>query len=336
MSCCESIIQHYSDPVHARVSLDNDRRVPYFDLPGNSPLPNLSSICAAWYKKLCEVSPSGDGTTKNRSGSHHADIARNLLSAYGETLHLCLRPRRESETKVKIAATAQKQDLGVGSIIEVIQQYEILVAHFVCRNVAQSDDADQVEGEEKRTEAEVGADTCTADSEPTFDSKGIALLLLEDIMLWTANLPNDEETLWKIRSILLPCLLRLLRHAIALLRERDLNESKSPLVIATVAAAAFVGDGTMDCGSIRIGNLLHWAVSPEEETGGESSLLSLASALDQCNPYPLSVIRREDECRVSRLTQANGFLTRSAIDWSSKSSCFEAGWVSKPMWQSRA
>ena len=325
LSCCESIIHHYSDPVHARVcSLDNERRVPYFaDLPDNSALPDLSRICAVWHKKLCGTSASGDDA--HISGSHHADIARDLLSAYDATLHICQRPRRDTKVN-KIAATAQKQDLGLGAIIEVIQQYELLVAHFVCRNVAQSDDADKVEGEYKRTE--VGAQTCSADSEPTFDSEKIALQLLEDIMRWTTELPNDEESLWKIQNILLPCLLQLLRHTIALLRERDLNESKSALVIATVAAVAFVGDGTKDCGSINLGNVLHCAL-PEEAGGESSSLLSLASALDQCNPYPLSVIRDNGEHRSSRLTLSNEFLTRSTIDWTSKASCFEAGWVSK-------
>ncbi|EJK50846.1 hypothetical protein THAOC_30048 [Thalassiosira oceanica] len=318
LSCCESIIQHYSDPVHARVSLDNERRVPYFDLPGNA-VPSLSPICAVWHKKLSGASASGDDA--NRSGSHHADIARDLLSAYGETLHLCQRPR--CDTKVKTAATAQKQDLGVGTIVEVVQQYELLVAHFACHNVAPSDDADKVEGEDKRTQ--VGADNCSADSEPSFDSEEIARQILEDIMQWTTKLPNDKENLWKIQNNLLPCLLRLLRHAIALLRERDLNESKPALVIATVAAVAFVGDGTMDCGSINLGNLLRWAL-PEEAGGESSSLLSLASALDQCNPCPLSVIRHKEEYRISRLTLTNNFLTRSAIDWTSKSSCFEAGW----------
>ena len=359
---------------------------PYFDAILGRPMPDLPPFCDFWYRRLIEASISqassfceidnenNDLTIANKRAAFTA--ARELLCCYESIIHPCVKKLRH----VQSTELDGDKNLPLQSIIEIVSHYELLLVHFIqlaiphdsketgrkekCKvaseNIAKVtyerneiiEDMNELSGKFEKIEV-IEAIKSTHGECQGFDAGDTIYAIADDITQWTAKLPNEnKELLWKIRNILLPYLLRLAGHAVALLSPPngdvsigsgtgatclyflDSNEVKKALAVATVVAAPFVGDGNSKSGSFGIGSLLEWILQKPCIEGTSFGVLSLAhtvkhsslspiakdaySETEQCNPHsmmPLASIL------------SNDFLTRPVIDCSVKTSHFGAEWT---------
>ncbi|KAL7432808.1 hypothetical protein ACHAXH_001882, partial [Discostella pseudostelligera] len=165
-------------------------------------------------------------------------------------------------------------------------------------------------------------------------------IIADDIFHLSTNLPkktNDESTLWKVRNVLLPCLLRLIEHSVVLLTVCTNNQKLSnqtmnasviqhSLAIATVVAVPFVGDGKLNSGTYSIGSLLDWIQDCDKESGKKDapsmpSILSLAYTLQRCS------IPQNNANEQSQSIMLSNFMQRSVVDFSVPSAHAIAPWT---------
>jgi len=168
-------------------------------------------------------------------------------------------------------------------------------------------------------------------------------IIADDILQWSIKLPKKgKPELWKVRNVLLPCLLRLMEHSVRVLtlsNNKDIarslcnTQTRESLAVAAVAAISFVGDGKLKSGVFGIGSLLDWTMESTSENGNKDAHqtmpahhLSLTHTLRRCSPSPIS--KTEEINTTHEIPVSSYFMTRSVIDWSVPANHFDAPWVS--------
>lgn len=360
---CASIVKHYSDPIHFASSLTSgerdggsdqnsysgsaatkclDKSAPYFDTILGGPMPDLAPVCDFWYRKLLDASAS--------STSLGASLiaARELLCSYESIIHPCVkrqRNRHDEDSKLE-------KEVSLNAVVEIIINYELLLAHLMRDASTQSvakDDIITEENEPSNPIIETGTivlrgaeDTSKTIEENKSELDKMVCVIADDIFHWSANLPKkDKASMWKIQNILLPCLLRLIQHTIVLPTYRqheklmtNNTQLRNALAVATVTAVAFVGDGKLNSGDFGIGSLLEWTLDIETEDCHENaptmpSHLSLAHTLQSCSLSPISTaVDFNATCKLPMSIVSSDFMTRPVVDWSVPSAHFDAPWVS--------
>ena len=385
---CASIAKHYSDPIHCASSLQssssaegrNDDNVdvtdhhnvvanycPYFATSLDSqPLPELAPVCGFWYKRLLESTAS---TSLSKDNSTLLDAARELLCCYESIIHPLVQRRRSSPEEYDIHARINKPqkkeeiETPVNVVVEVLRNYELLLAHLMRDASAQksthgeAEEVVEIENECNSRLIEVisdnnGREVNTEDgisyeisAEIVSDIERMVHIIADDIFQWSTKLPKkkDSTALWKVQNLLLPCLLRLIEHSVVMLTlykrhngrlslSNTQQEIQKVLAIATITAVPFVGDGRLNSGVFGIGSLLDWVLkrTNKDDSSSMSSQLSLAYTLRQCSPSPVSSGGKECNAKymIPTTIMSSDYMTRPVVDWSVPSAHFDAPWVS--------
>jgi len=365
-----SLIKHYSDPVHFSTTDDNitddissndaeyvcNNDKPYFATSlVDKPMPNLAPVCEFWYKKLA------DNNSMNTSCDHKTqsslDVARELICCYESTIHPLViqrhKPLEDNKTSSGIIKEVVDNKAPLNAVIEVVKQYELLLAHLRDAAYTKLSVEDEMNNQSSNmvgvtsssntvssTNAmivELGADD---EGMPKASAEGsnicrLVHIIAEDIFHLSTKLPTNNTSLWKVQNILFPCLLRIIQHSIVLLDSYQHNNSSSSLskdikeayAIATIAAVPFVGDGKVNSGVFGIGSSLEWVSNKEDDGTSIPPELSLAYTLQECVPSPVSKEKESSNNLPSSIMSSN-FMTRSVVDWSVKAAQFDAPWVS--------
>ena len=335
---------------------------PYFDSVLGRPMPELPPVSAFWYRRLLDASAGtttcGSSMSSNESTPNDATMmtsrgaAFELLICYESVLHPCVKRRRTNEHIDKYHIESETP---LNAVVEVVRNYELLVAHLMrVESVGEQAlvDGGNIVNDESISspmllntvnnidskdstkiyvitsiEANTGEDSM---HNPEHDVKRIVATIADDILQWSVKLPkNDNLALFKVRNVILPCLLRLIIHFVVLLPSYKHRVSGAEfnimfrhcLAIATVSAVPFVGDGKLKSGVFGCGCLLDWISGRNiDETirSPEYNEFSIAYTLNKCSLPP--------ELPASLAT--SDFMTRSVVDWSAASAHFGAPWVS--------
>ena len=388
---CISIVKHYSDPIHHTVvasssssssstnNLSEEESIavvnvhdvsstspPYFDPFLGRPMPELSPMNAFWYCRLLDASAGTAtcGSSMSELTSNDATMMTNdatmmttsrgaafeLLICYESVLHPCVKRRRTNEL---IDKDNIESETPMNAVVEVIRNYELLVAHLVRVETGEQafvEGGNVVNGElisspmlntVKKFDSTDSTKIMVIESSEINDGKDnmhnhehdvrrIVDTIADDILQWSVKLPkNDHLALWKVRNVLLPCLLRLINHIVVLLPSYKSRVSGAEfttmvrhcLAIATVSAVPFVGDGRLKSGAFGCGCLLDWISGhniDETNISPEHNEFSIAYTLNKCSLPP----------ELPASLAASDFMTRSVVDWSAASAQFGAPWVS--------
>ena len=291
---------------------------PYFDSVLGRPMPELPPVSAFWYRRLLDASAGtttcGSSMSSNESTPNDATMmtsrgaAFELLICYESVLHPCVKRRRTNE------------HIDKDHMVEVVRNYELLVAHLMrVESVGEQAlvDGGNIVNDESISspmllntvnnidskdstkiyvitsiEANTGEDSM---HNPEHDVKRIVATIADDILQWSVKLPkNDNLALFKVRNVILPCLLRLIIHFVVLLPSYKHRVSGAEfnimfrhcLAIATVSAVPFVGDGKLKSGVFGCGCLLDWISGRNiDETirSPEYNEFSIAYTLNKCS-----------------------------------------------------
>ena len=359
LEAVSSLIKHYSDPIHYSsttndhtndISPNNAKYIgsndePYFATKlVDKPIPNLTPVCEFWYKKLTDnksMSTSCDHKTQSTSA------AQELICCYESTIHPLIiqgnKPLDDNNTSSGIIKEVVDNKVRLNAVIEVVKQYELLLAHLMRDASAKSTVEDETINVVGVTSNSITASSTNAmivelvaedEGMPKASANNICRMvhiIANDIFHWSAKLPTNSKSLWKVQNILLPCLLRLIQHSIVLLDSyRHNNDSsltkeiKEAYAIATITAVPFVGDGKLNSGRFGIGSLLEWVLEKEDKP----SELSLAYTLQECVPSPVSKEKESSNVHLPSSVMSSNFMTRSVVDWSVKAAHYDAPWVS--------
>jgi hypothetical protein len=269
--------------------------------------------------------------------------AFELLICYESVLHPCVRRRRTNE---HIDKDHIESETPLNAVVEVVRNYELLVAHLmrvetheqalvdggnIVNDVSISSPIDIRDSTKNPVikSSDASAETNNMHN-PEHDVRRIVATIADDILQWSVKLPkNDNLALFKVRNVILPCLLRLINHFVVLFPSYKHRVSGAEfnimfrhcLAIATVSAVPFVGDGRLKSGVFGCGCLLDWISGRNiDETirSPEYNKFSIAYTLNKCSLPP--------ELPASLAT--SDFMTRSVVDWSAASAHFGAPWVS--------
>ena len=338
---------------------------PYFVDNDNhaGPMPSLAPVSSFWYTRILEISDEASADADNDKSSDMntssslgalslVDAARDVLCCYGSIIHPCI--KKSGGTSFS-SADDDDDDNGDKSVpfdakIEVLRNYEILVAHLMrdISNTKHCTTEMKINPTKKRNNlieeiADIAAGGSSINSteeeifiQSTADDNNIhesdlwcktIYTIADDIFQWSTELPKKDNTLnlWKIHNILLPCLLRLIGHCVAVLLTpthscgsipKHNTQIRKALSVATIAAAPFVGDGKSKSGAFNIGALLEWVCTDDKgEEGQKPPILSLSDTLPTSSGLPDSIL-------------SSNFMTRSVVDWSVPAAQFGAPWVS--------
>ena len=371
-----SLIKHYSDPVHFSTTDDNitddissndaecvgNNDEPYFATSlVDKPIPNLAPVCEFWYKNLIDNNMNTSCDQKTQST---LDAARELICCYESTIHPLIiqgnKPLDDNKTSSDIIKEVVDSKVRLNAIIEIVKQYELLLAHLM-RDASATSTVEDGMDDQSSNMVELIPDSTTTNNAIVveLDDEGMSKastkgsniicrmvhIIVEDIFLLSTKLPTNIKSLWKVRNILFPCLLRLLQHSIVLLDSYRHNngdnslfkEIKEAYAIATITAVPFVGDGKLNSGVFGIGSLLEWVLGKNNDNGTSiPSELSLAYTLqksthhidEECVPSPVSKEKEPSNAYLPLSFMSNNFMTRSVVDWSVKVAHFDAPWVS--------
>jgi hypothetical protein len=357
---CVSIVNHYSFPLQeAPVDRDNDDTSaefrnhansdlspPYFDNTLGYPMPELDPRYHSWHQR-CIVATSdvvrADATTsttsaRNENARFVYDAVQALLKGYESIIHPCVQRKEGIEMNNDNTDRLDKQpDIPLHAVIEIVRNYELLIAH------AMKDRSFHLSADGSPDIHNDNNDLSEKDENYIGTASKIIPIIADDIFHLSTNLPkktNDESTLWKVRNVLLPCLLRLIEHSVVLLTVCTNNQKLSnqtmnasviqhSLAIATVVAVPFVGDGKLNSGTYSIGSLLDWIQDCDKESGKKDapsmpSILSLAYTLQRCS------IPQNNANEQSQSIMLSNFMQRSVVDFSVPSAHAIAPWVSGP------
>jgi len=355
LEAVSSLIKHYSDPVHSSSTItdvhtiydtnyvDNNDK-PYFDTKLVDKLPNLAPVCEFWYKRLAD---NNMNTSCDHKIQSTLDAAQELICCYESTIHQLIiqgnRPLSSGIIKEVVDNNAP-----LNAVIEVVKQYELLLAHLM-RDASAKSIVDGTNTQSSKI-VEVSSNSVTASNimvvEVDYEvskasAKGnitcrMVHIIAEDIFHWSTKLPKKSTLLWKVQNILLPCLLRLIQHSMVLLDSYRTNngsslteEIKEAYAIATITAVPFVGDGKFNSGIFGIGSLLEWVLEKEDYDGTSIPFeLSLAYTLQKCVPSPVSEEKESSNAYLPSSIMSCNFMTRPVVDWSVKAAHFDAPWVS--------
>lgn len=327
---------------------------PYFDSVLGRPMPELPPVSAFWYRRLLDASTGtatcGSSMSSNESTPNDATMmtsrgaAFELLICYESVLHPCVRRRRTNE---HIDKDHIESETPLNAVVEVVRNYELLVAHLM--RVESVGEQALVDGGNIVNDVSISSPIDIRDStknpvikssdasaetnnmhNPEQDVKRIVATIADDILQWSVKLPkNDNLALFKVRNVILPCLLRLINHFVVLIPSYKHRVSGAEfnimfrhcLAIATVSAVPFVGDGRLKSGVFGCGCLLDWISGRNNDNtirSPEHNEFSIAYTLNKCSLPP--------ELPASLAT--SDFMTRSVVDWSAASAHFGAPWVS--------
>lgn len=344
---CASIVEHFSDPVHytatfaaAAASASDDAAkkhrserasVPYFDPTLGAPMPDLPPVCRFWHERLLEAcrraapSQGRDGGGSNEDAPSVA--AAELLRCYECAIHPCV-GRDNGEGKEKNP---------LGAKVEILKSYELLLSHLIrSHSCATSDVECTVDAKTERNNSIDGVDKCTKVGSDEHDAGREDLcnmihVIANDICQWSIRLPTkNADSLWTVRNVILPCLMRLIEHCVILIAPRNDGGCiekllvRESLAVATVAAVPFVGDGKLKSGSFGLGSLLDWVFAIDDEDR-VASRMSIAYTF---HSYTLPDIPKAVESNVlPESILRSEFITRSVVDWSVPSAHISAPWV---------
>jgi hypothetical protein len=344
------------------VSAARQNHGPYFDAVLGRPMPDLPPVGGFWYRRLLETSDVSSNESKNDMTTARLGAARELLACYESAIHPCMSRSRQQfdgeDHHDNYNGEPLELKLPLNAMVEVMMNYELLLAHLMRVGSGVQSSADRgrnavndelinnpnpthnplekVDGEELSERAEGDHETSAADeASPAPDSDvviRIVTTIADDVLRWSVKLPKkDGSALWKVRNVLLPCLLRLIEHLVVLLSsyERQNIGKRSAfnkmgrhcLAIATLTALPFVGDGKLNSGVFGCGRLLDWILDRSNEGSIESPELhdlSIAHTLQECSLPPV----------LSESIMKCDFMQRSVVDWSVPSAHFGAPWVS--------
>ena len=357
LEAVSSLIKHYSDPVHSSSTTDvhtiddtnyvNSNDGPYF-VTCVGRLPNLTPVCEFWYKKLVDKNMNTSCDHKTQSTS---DAARELICCYKSTIHPLIiqgnKPLDDKKTSSGMVKEVVDSKLSLNALIELVKQYELLLAHLM-RDASTKLSEDRTNENEIRNMVGVTSNTTTSSINAMIvevDDEGMSKastkgsnicrmvhIIAEDIFHLSAKLPTNSKSLWKVQNILFPCLLRIIQHSIVLLDSYHHNNGSSSLskdikeayAVAAIAAVPFVGDGKINSGVFGIGSLLEWVLENEDKP----SELSLAYTLRKCVPSPVFKEMESSNAYLPASIMSSNFMTRSVVDWSVKDAHYDAPWVS--------
>jgi len=359
LEAVSSLIKHYSDPVHYSSTtndhtndissnnakyVDNNNETYFATKLFDKPIPNLTPVCEFWYKKLTDNNMNTSCDHKTQSTS----AAQELICCYESTIHPLIiqgsKPLDDNKTSSGIIKEVVDNKVRLNAVIEVVKQYELLLAHLMRDASTKSTVEDEMNIQSSNMVAVI-PDSTTASNimvvELVADDEGMPKassnicrmvhIIAEDTFHWSAELPTNSKSLWKVQNILLPCLLRLIQHSIVLLDSYHHNNDtslskdiKEAYAIATITAVPFVGDGKVNSGVFGIGSLLEWVLEKEDKP----SELSLAYTLQECVPSPVSKEKESSNAYLPSSIMSSNFMTKSVVDWSVKAAQFDAPWVS--------
>ncbi len=338
---CIALVDHYSDPTHYTSPLpsegcdhaastefrsaNNYLSAPYFDGTLGCPMLELEPPCRGWTQQLRDASSAIDKNTINNA----FDVVNALLRCYESVIHPCVKRKQIAKAQNDILDRKIEQPgIPLHVVIEIVSNYELLIAHAMRDGAA-------------LLSANGSTQICDASNNQKESYMGTASkiipIIADDIFQLSTQLPKkskNESTFWKVRNVLLPCLLRLIEHSVVLLTLRSYEHNlsnpatnatgiKNALAIATVVAVPFVGDGKLNSGAYGIGSLLDWIQDREKQ--GETplpSILSLAYTLQQCSIPP------KNSNTLSQSIMSSNFMQRSVVDLSVPSARVSASWVS--------
>ena len=339
---CMALVDHFSDPAHYasplpdkgcdhaastkfRSANNNNLLAPYFDSTLGYPMLELKPPCLGWIQQLKDASSAID----NHRITNTFDVVNALLRCYESVIHPCVRRKHVGGAQNDVIdGQLEQPGITLHAVIEIVSNYELLIAHAIRdgATLLTADGSTQICGANNdQNELYIG----TA-------SKCISIIA-DDIFHLSTKLPKkskNEATLWKVRNVLLPCMLRLIEHSVVLLTLRSHQRNLSypatnatliqnALAIATVVAVPFVGDGKLKSGAYGIGSLLDWIQHRANE--GETpppSILSLAYTLQHCSIPP------KNSNALSQSNISSNFMQRSVVDFSVPSARVSASWVS--------
>ncbi|KAL7518365.1 LOW QUALITY PROTEIN: hypothetical protein ACHAWX_003204 [Stephanocyclus meneghinianus] len=272
------------------------------------------------------------------------ELARVLLCCYESSIHLCVRQLRIEQNQVENvdavdALNFRKERLPISATLKILHNYELMISHLMEKVASDKEMNSGVPAVRDYKGLQKGycAPAFKIKShDEVYNESGESHILIigktinaiaDDISHWAANLPDDEDMLWKIRNLLLPYLLRLLSHCVVCLGAASAQElpsdtvlRKDALAIVTVVSVPFVGDGRLSSGAFGIGSLLE-CILPLNSVDRESTTvvdpLSLSLAIKKCRPYPITF----DESLMP-----SNFIARPVVDWSVPAAQFKATW----------
>ena len=320
---CSSLVTHYSDPIHQSAG-NGEVEHPYFH-DAHSSLPCLPPVCEFWQRKLLEVDYSNELTRSG--GANSAD--KNISLAVTQELLYCY------ETMIRPVLITDSDGTSVGTAAKIIEHYELLLAHRTQHHTIEETTA-ALDGVVKRLKnVHIRDDDKKYDDENSDTVKigSIIHIISQDISAWTAKITHHAQTTTKkIQSCLVPYLLRLLEHSVALLLssygsnddiidKADLTAFKEALSIATVICVPFVGAGkSSSSGNFDIGTLMEWIYESNIDGKSNCNQFSITTALKCCSPTPLSVMDDSD------LMSSSSFMMRPVVDLTAPSARFVASW----------
>jgi hypothetical protein len=345
---CIAIVNHFSHPTnhidtpHSAEGCNHaeSAAAPYFDSILGRPMPALHPPCLCWHEQLLELSVARNNETIN--AIIFFDVVNSLLRCYESVIHPCVYRKKLAEANDdEIDELVEQPDISLHVVIEIVQNYELLIAHAMKDGCIQL----SVDGS-----TQICSDNNERDDVYMGTASKVIRILADDIfqLSTSSNKVKDETTAWKVRNVLLPCLLRLMEHSVVLLTLRwqqqniptnqPSNETivQHALAIAAVVAVPFVGDGNLNSGAYGIGSLLDWILDRDVDGGNDDSLplplpsiLSLAYTLQQCSLPP-------KQSTISQAITSSNFMQRPVVDFSVPSACVSAPWVSSIPFMSNA
>jgi len=360
---------------------DANKSLPYFDSILGNPMPDLPPFCNFWFRRLTEETSQitcnvGDTFFNNDGKNDPIDkekisgfhVARELVCNYISAIHPLVSKRgRNSHGDDVFSESSNQLEIPLDAIIEVVYHYELLIAHFardfsdilpsarVNSSTRKNTNLEQSESTmnekicqnlQKTKVSEISANASHKPLSVLGIGKTIHVIATE-LTQWSSTLPKEnKDRLWKIRNKLLPCLLRLMEHAVTVLHfstiideyhDSDAAVVNEVLSIATIAATPFIGDGKTSSGSFGIGALLQWILGESIGCRAKENsygILSLAYTLQSCSISPMTCAgdfetkgHKEYATLLSDSVASNDFLTRPVIDWSVQSAHVDASWT---------
>lgn len=336
---CIAIVNHFSDLTnhidspHSGEGCNHaeSAAAPYFDSILGRPLPALHPSCLCWHQQLLEVSTARHDGTINTT--IYFDVVNLLLRCYESVIHPCVHRKKLAEANDD--ELAEQPDIPLHVVVEIVQNYELLIAHAMKEF--------SVDGS-----THICSDNNERDDVYMDTASKIIRILADDIfqLSTSSKKVKDETTSWKVRNVLLPCLLRLMEHSVVLLSLRSQQQTipinqpsnvtivQHSLAIVTVVTVPFVGDGNLNSGAYGIGTLLDWILERDVDGGNDDSLpipsiLSLAYTIQQCSLPP-------KQSTISQAITSSNFMQRPVVDFSVPSACVSAPWVSSIPFMSNA
>ncbi|KAL9185464.1 hypothetical protein ACHAXT_003241 [Thalassiosira profunda] len=310
-------------------------------------MPELAPVCAFWHKRLLEVSArSVSSSGQEEVGNASLRAARAVICCYESTIHPCLKRQRGPSVGVDIndGGDGEKR-LPLHTMVKICKVYELLLATLLRDSAATPSPDGTVEKREcgQSTDSDKMSETCAVvecrGEEISNDNVCRTVhIIANDIFQWSAGLPKNTEEL--CRNVLLPCLLRLIEHAVLLLApfkcsngnaKCNKQQIQRALAIATLTAVPFAGDGKLKSGAFGIGTLLEWIYRRRDNKDcddEEAYPLLLAHTIQSCSLYPVAngegVVGAHT---INAPIAKSNFMTRPVVDWSVKSAQFAAPWT---------